>query len=167
MVGGRGVQVCEGGEGPYPLADLDPLWHRHGGLQARGTYNFISQLLFRHTVRNAFMNNSFVLWRRELGMPVFPLAFPSSLLSAYVFDVMTRQPRKRLGSKVNFLSTRGDTVHFAFVYHRLSKVHKYYRFYWTFWNNRSWMFKVNALHVFQNQGKYSITFHTRQLLSKH
>ena len=62
-------------------------------------------------------------------MPVFPPAFPSSLLSAYVFDVMTRQPRKRLESKVNFLSTRRDTVHFAFVHHRLSKVHKYYRFY--------------------------------------
>ena len=139
---------------------------RYERRQARGTYSFISQLSRRHTARNAFMKNSFFLLRRELGMPVFPPAFPSLLLSAYVFDVMNGQ-RKRLGSEANFLSTKRDTVNFALVYHKVSKVHKHDRFYWTFWNNRCWMFKVNALHVFQNQGKYSITFHTRQLQSKH
>ena len=68
---------------------------RYERRQARGTYGFISQLSCRHTARNAFMKNSLFLWRRELGMPVFPLAFPSSLLSAYVFDVMTRHSRGR------------------------------------------------------------------------
>ena len=136
--------------------------------QARDTYSFISQLSCRHTARNAFMKNSLLFvetWAWDACVSTSISKFATFCLCFWCHD--WTQPRKRLGSKANFPSTKRDTVNFAFVYHKVSKVHEHDRFYWTFWNNRSWMFKVNALHVFQNQGKYSITFHTRQLQSKH
>ena len=34
-------------------------------------------------------------------------------------------PQKTFGSKVNFFSTRRDTVNFAFVYHTASKEHNH------------------------------------------
>ena len=77
-------------------------------------------------------------------------------------------PRRRLGSKVNFFSTRRDTVNFAFVYHGVSMY--FIRCIITFWNTTPWTFKVNtlySLHVFHNRAKYSITLHQSQLLSKH
>ena len=44
------------------------------------------------------------------------------------------QPRRRLGSKVTFFSTRRDTVNFAFVYHGVSMY--FIRCIITFWNTK-------------------------------